>query len=55
MRPGVRRMSEQEDGEVDQLPTACPDCGKTLETRGDVMVHALAVTGDDDHKGGFEF
>jgi len=37
------------------LPYDCPDCGKTLDSKGDVVVHALAVTGDDDHRGGFDF
>lgn len=41
--------------EDDPLPYDCPDCGKTLKTEGDVLVHAIAITGDDDHRGGFEF
>ena len=38
----------------EQLPVDCPDCGKTLKTYDDALVHALAVTGDNDHGGGFE-
>jgi len=48
-------MSEKHDGETDRLPYECQDCGKVLENRADVLVHAIAVTGDDDHEGGFEF
>ncbi|OYR64125.1 hypothetical protein [Halorubrum ezzemoulense] len=39
----------------DRLPYECEDCGKVLEHRGEVLVHAIAVTGDDKHEGGFEF
>jgi len=32
------------------LPTDCPDCGNTMETRGEVMVHMLYALGDEDHR-----
>jgi len=31
---------------TDQLPTDCPQCGRRLETREDVMVEMFAHVGD---------
>jgi hypothetical protein len=37
----------------DRLPAKCPDCATVMETRDDVLVHALAAVGDDDHRASF--
>jgi hypothetical protein len=37
----------------DRLPAECPDCGAIMESRGDVLVHALIAVGDDDHRASF--
>lgn len=39
----VEPDAEQSDGEGEQLPPNCPDCGTTLDSHGDVLVHALEV------------
>ena len=48
-------MSEDTSGRSvdgsDRLPTPCPQCGTTLETRGDAMVHMLSHVGDGDTSG----
>jgi len=32
----------------DSLPTPCPQCGKTLETKGDAIIHMLTHYADGD-------
>lgn len=41
-------MSERPTDNTDSLPAPCPQCGQTLETRGDAMVHMIAHVGDGD-------
>jgi len=41
-------MSEQSDAGTEQLPADCPQCGRRLETRDDVIVEMFAHLGDED-------
>jgi len=34
--------------ESDELPTSCPQCDTTLETRDDALVHVFQHWGDGD-------
>jgi len=38
-----------DDGrDLGELPTDCPRCASTLETRDDAIVHMIGHAGDDD-------
>jgi hypothetical protein len=39
-------MSEQSADDDDRLPTPCPQCETTLETKGDCLIHMLKHVGD---------